>query len=138
MVGGAVLDSFDAGSGSTVWSLLVSPSGSVEVERKTGFAQGAYAFDSASLSEAESHRVRRNLLPDANGAAIARIWVETLVCDNPAPGPGGTDDVTLKERQSPAHAGARKPSIAEHQGERCGGVRLDREIFVATREAPFD
>ena len=138
MVGGAVLDSFDAGSGSTVWSLLVSPSGSVEVERN-GVSQGTYAFDSASLSEAKLVVFGRNLLPDANSAAIARVSVETLVCDNPSAWTGrGPMSVTLQGTPSPAHAGARKPSIAEHQGETLVAFELDGEIFVATREAPFE
>ncbi len=137
MVGGAVLDSFDAGNDSTVWSLVASPSGSVEVQRN-GVSQGTYGFDSASLTDARLVVFGRNLLADANSAAIARVTAETFVCDNPrAWTDRGSMSVALQGEPSPAHAGAQNASIVEHQGNTMVAFELDAEIFVATREAPF-
>lgn len=136
MIGDAVADTFDAGTGGTTWSLILSPSGSVEVQRDR-VSMGTYSFDAASLAEARFVVFGRNLGAATTSAAIARIDIDTLFCDSPR---SWVDRmpmlVAVQGSPSPAHAGGRSPSIAMHQATTRVAFEVDGEIFVGDREVP--
>ena len=136
MIGDAVADTFDAGTNGTTWSLILSPSGSVEVQRDR-VSMGTYSFDSGSLAEAQFVVFGRNLGAATTSAAIARIGIETLFCDSPR---SWVDRmpmmVAVQGNLSPAHAGARSPSIAMHQATTRVAFEVEGEIFVGDREVP--
>ncbi len=134
LVGGSVVDSFDAGSDSTVWSLSLSPSGRVELERDGSF-QGSYAFDAPSLTSARLVFFGRNLLPEASSATITSVALEAQFCDNPRAWADRVPmNVFVQGNASPTHASARDASIERHAGLTKVAFEVDGEIFVADRE----
>lgn len=135
MVGGVVIDTFPAGTSATVWSLEVTPQGTVEV-RRNGLSLGSYGFDVAGLTEASLVVYGRNLNGESDSAAIRRVAIGSLACDNPR---GWIDrqplEVSVEGDSLPSHQLGRNPSIARHGGTTYVAYELDQEIFIAERSA---
>lgn len=131
LIGGSVADSFDAGTDDTQWSLVLSPSGSVEVHRD-GVMQGAHAFDPASLTEASLVLFGRNLNAASTSAALARIEVDMQVCDNPRAW-SDRQPMTAFVQAEPLSA-LRAPSIAKDDTTTWVAFEHDAEIFVGERQ----
>jgi len=132
IVGGEATDSFDAGNNDTVWSLLLSPSGSAEVQRD-GILQGVYAFDSASLTGARLAVFGRNLSVADTSAALARIEIGIQRCDNPR---AWTDrqPITVLVQDEPVSP-LRAPSIAGDDTTTWLALEIGDGIFVGERRA---
>lgn len=132
IVGDQVTDSFNAGSDDTVWSLLLSPSGSVEVHRD-GTLQGVYPFDPVPLTGARLAVFGRNLSVADTSAALARIEIGTQRCDNPE---AWTDrqPVTVLVQGEPLSA-LRAPSIARDEATTWVAFETEDGIFVGERQA---
>ena len=137
IVGGQVADSFDAGSNATVWTLVLSPNGEVEVLRN-GVPQGPYAFDPASLGSARLAVFGRNLGPDSSSAAIARVTVRTERCDNPSDWSGRVPLVVSVNGEPSADLmmTAAQPSIAVAPTGVAFAFEADGAIFVGDEAAP--
>ena len=136
MIGDAVADSFDAGTDSTQWRLLLSPDGAAQVFRD-GNALGTYAFDAASLKQAQLVVFGRNLGAATTSAAIASIEVESSFCDNPQAWVDRAPiSITLDGTELPGHAAARGPSIVDEGTLRRMAYEVDGEIFISEEEAP--
>jgi hypothetical protein len=131
ILGGTVADSFDAGTSDTLWSLVVSPPGSVEVYRD-GARQGAYQFDSTSLTEASLAAYGRNVNVADTSAAIASIELGTQVCDNPRAWAERQPTVVLV--QGTPVATLRAPSIEQDDTATWVAFERDGEIFVGPRQ----
>jgi predicted GH43/DUF377 family glycosyl hydrolase len=135
MIGNAVADSFDAGTDSTQWRLILSPDGSAQVVRD-GISQGTYSFDAAALESAQFVAFGRNLSAESNSAAIAVIEVEASFCDNPRSwGERQPLSITLDGSEAPGHAFGRRPSIVDQGTRKLMAYEVDGEIFVS-EEAP--
>jgi len=136
LIGDAVADSFDAGTDSTRWGLILSPQGSVEVLRD-GISQGTYSFDATALERAQLVAFGRNLGTASNSAAIAVLEVAASVCDNPqAWSERKAASITLDGSDAPEHRVGRAPSIVEVGADTRVAYELDGEIFIAEQEAP--
>ncbi|MGB8331226.1 MAG: hypothetical protein WCE62_13970 [Polyangiales bacterium] len=136
MIGNAVADSFDAGTDSTRWGLILSPQGSVEVLRD-GVSQGTYAFDSLALEQAQLVAFGRNLGDTSNSAAIAVLEVAASSCDNPrAWSERQPVSISLNGTEVPSHAFGRAPSIVDAGVSRLVAYEVDGAIFVAEEDAP--
>ena len=136
MIGNAVADSFDAGTDSTQWRLVVSPEGSAEVLRD-GHSLGMYSFDSATLEQARFVAFGRNLGAATTSAAIALIEVESSFCDNPQSWVGREPlSITLDGNDVPGHASAGGPSIVDQGVRKRMAYEVGGEIFVSEEEAP--
>lgn len=132
IVGDEVTDSFDAGSDGTTWSLLLSPSGSVEVHRD-GALEGVYTFDPASLTDASLAVFGRNLSAADTSAALARIEIGTARCDNPEAW-ANRQPVTVLVQGAPVSA-LRAPSIASDEATTWLAFETGDGIFVGERQA---
>jgi hypothetical protein len=136
MIGDAVADSFDAGTDSTQWRLVVSPEGSAQVFRD-GNSLGTYSFDSAALEQARFVAFGRNLGAATTSAAIALIEVESSFCDNPQSWVGREPlSITLDGNDVPGHASAGGPSIVDQGVRKRMAYEVGGEIFVSEEEAP--
>ncbi len=136
MIGNAVADSFDAGSDSTRWRLVLSPQGSAQVFRD-GISQGTYSFDAAALERARFVAFGRNLSTPSNSAAIAVIEVASSICDNPrAWSERQPASITLGGSEVPGHAFGGAPSIVDDGVRKRMAYEVDGEIFVSEQEAP--
>ena len=136
LIGGQVADSFDAGSDATVWTLILSPNGAVEVLRN-GVPEGTYAFDPSSLGDARLAVFGRNLGPDSTSAAIARLTVQTARCDNPSDWSGRIPlVVSVGGEPSAELMTAAQPSIASGAQGVTVAFEADGAIFVGEEEAP--
>lgn len=135
MVGGVSVDAFDAGSSESIWTLALSPQGTVEVLRD-GTSLGSSTFDAGALDEAQLVLYGRNLGAATSSAAIASLEVESLSCDSPrAWADRQPFDVLLQDSPWPEHAVGASPSI-ETDGATWVAYALDGEIYVAERTAP--
>jgi len=136
MIGNAVADSFDAGTDSTQWRLILSPEGLAQVFRD-GNLQGTYSFDAAALERAQFVVFGRNLGAATTSAAIAAIGVETSFCDNPQ---AWTDrrlaSITLSGNEVPGHVLGSGPSIVDQGVRKHMAYAVDGEIFVSEEVAP--
>jgi hypothetical protein len=129
MIGGAVADTFDAGSDQTRWSLISSPEGRVEVLRND-IVQGAHPFDASALRQASLILFGRNLSEEQNSAAISRIAVQTSFCDIPSSW-DVRDPVVITDDVNdplPGERFGRGPSVAIGQEVRFA-YGIDDEIF---------
>ncbi|MFW2387121.1 MAG: hypothetical protein ACN4G0_02215 [Polyangiales bacterium] len=136
MIGNQVADSFYAAPGTTRWSLVLSPAGVVDLFRDDE-PRGRYPFDAAALDEAQLVAYGRNLSAPAESAAIASIRTELAYCDNPSAWVDRVPSVVTNQgAPSPFHTAGRQPSIVSHQGNTLVAFELDRQIFLAFRDAP--
>ncbi len=131
LIGNAVVDSFAAGTDETTWSLVLSPSGTVEALRD-GTVVGTYGFDSAPLSEARLVVFGRNVSAAETSAALARIETQTALCDNPRAWMNRRPTGVLIQGQAPTSV--RAPSIARDGTTTWVAFELDGEIFVGERD----
>lgn len=83
MVGNAVADTYAVPNGSTVWTLVASPQGRVEVLRD-GQRVGTHSFSSGALRDASLVVFGRNLNPAGQNAAVRSLRVASAVCDEPS------------------------------------------------------
>ncbi|MFZ1863138.1 MAG: hypothetical protein WAU39_02855 [Polyangiales bacterium] len=127
LIGGSVADSFDGGTDDTVWSLVLSPSGSVEVDRD-GVPQGVYPFDSALLTEASLVVFGRNVNVADTSAAIARIELRRHSCDNPRAWIDRQPTAVLVQGEAVTTLHA--PSIAKDDTTTWIAFEWDGQIFV--------
>ncbi len=136
MIGNAVAASFDAGTDSTQWRLVLSPEGTAEVFRDE-VSQGAYSFDAAGLPQAQLVVFGRNLGAISSSAAVANIDVQTSLCDNPSAWQDRAPfSVTFQGGDVPGHASGRAPSVVDQGATRRVAYEVDGEIFVAAEAAP--
>ncbi|UCF45961.1 MAG: hypothetical protein JSU89_01940 [Myxococcales bacterium] len=136
MIGNAVADSFDAGTDSTQWRLILSPEGSAQVLRN-GISQGTHSFDPAALKRALLVAFGRNLGAESSSAAIAVIESGSSLCDNPQ---AWTDrqpiSITLDGNDVPSHALGVGPSIVQDGARKRMAYEVDGEIFISEEESP--
>ena len=135
IIGGQVADSYDAGSGSTLWRLDLSPAGVVEVERN-GASLGTHSFDSDALRQARLALFGRNLGEDLDSAAITRIATSTEMTDSPR---GWTDrgpiTVLVAGTADPGLTMGWEPSIARGPDSTAVAFEKDGQVFVGQWEA---
>jgi len=134
MVGNEVADSFDAGTDSTTWRLVLSPGGTAQVFRNES-SVGTHSFDAAALDETRFVVFGRNLGSATTSAAIASIEVASSFCDSP----GSWNErqpitITLEGNSVPAHAFGNEPSIVDHGARRRLAYEVGGEIFVSEYE----
>jgi hypothetical protein len=130
MIGNTVADSFNAGTDSTQWRLILSPEGLAQVLRN-GISQGTYSFDAAALNRALLVAFGRNLGAESSSAAIAVVEAGSSLCDNPQ---AWTDRQPISI--VPSHALGVGPSIVEDGARRRLAYEVDGEIFISEEEAP--
>jgi predicted GH43/DUF377 family glycosyl hydrolase len=128
VLGGQAADSFAAGTDQTIWSLVLSPSGSVKVLRN-GTLQAAHPFDSASLTAARLVVFGRNLNVAETSAAIARIAIDRQFCDNPRAWVDRKPVAAFVQGEPVTRLHA--PSIAQDATRTWIAFALDDQIFVA-------
>jgi hypothetical protein len=130
LVDGQAVDSFESGGASTIWTLLLSPTGTVEVVRD-GSTLGVHVFDPASLRTARLAVFGRSLFSSSSSAAIARIATTVELCDSPrgwvervpvAVTLDGTPDLSL--------SAASEPSLLDDPSSTTVAFELDGEIYL--------
>ena len=130
IIGGQVAAAYDAGPGSSVWRLALSPNGVVEVTRD-GVRQGAYPFDVEQLREARLAVFGRNLVADSNSAAVAWITTQAELTDNPRV---WTERfpmiVTVDGNVDPTLMMGSEPSLAAGPQLVTVAFELDGQIFI--------
>jgi hypothetical protein len=135
MIGNAVADSFDAGTDSTKWRLVLSPDGSAQVFRD-GNLLGVYAFNAAALQQAQLVVFGRNLGAATTSAAIATLEVAMAFCDNPSAWNERQEiAISLDSNPVPAHAFGTGPSIVDQMVGKRMAYEVDGEIFLSEEEA---
>jgi hypothetical protein len=134
MIGNAVADTFDAGTDSTTWRLVLSPNGSAQVFRNES-SLGTHSFDAAALAQARFVLFGRNLGAATTSAAIAVIEVESSFCDNPTSwNERQAATITLNGNAVPDHAFGSGPSIVDQGTATRMAYEVDGEIFVSEKD----
>jgi len=83
MIGGAVAETFDAGSSGTAWTLILSPAGEVEVLRDE-VVIARRPFEAGDLRQASLIVFGRNLGATSESATIRTLSLEASICDVPS------------------------------------------------------
>jgi hypothetical protein len=136
IVDDAVVDAFEVGDDLAVWSLELSPGGTVEVKRD-GTALGVYGFKPQVIGPVRLALFGRNATADANSAAVARIAAMTELCDSPTAWEARSEvTVTVGGQPSPALSRGRAPSVADTPEGPVAAFELGGQLFVGRLSAP--